>query len=242
MTETSTIPAAPTAVNRHRTKLQFAYDTLRGAIIRCELMPGERLIIDDLARRFEISSIPVREALRLLQSDGLVVSVAHVGATVTPISRSSIDEVFAVLEGLELVATRAAVDRATAADMHMLAGIVEEMDLALAAGLPEGWADLNTHFHLTICKLAGMPMLQEMMQRAFDHWDRLRRHYFEGVLARRAALAQAEHHALLLHLNAKDYSRVEQTIREHNRGARASYTTYLEADAGPRPDPAGGPA
>lgn len=44
MTETSTILAAPTAVNRHRTKLQFAYDTLRRAIIRCELMPGERLI------------------------------------------------------------------------------------------------------------------------------------------------------------------------------------------------------
>src|SRR6266480_3042980 len=86
---------------RHRTKQEFVYRTLREAIVRCELPPGERLVIDDLARRLEVSSIPVREALQLLQSEGLVVTVPHVGTSVALLSRESMADVFAVMEGLD---------------------------------------------------------------------------------------------------------------------------------------------
>ena len=72
---------------RHRTKQEFVYETLREAIMRCELGPGRRLVIDELARQLEVSAIPVREALQLLQSEGLVTNVPHVGATVSPVSR-----------------------------------------------------------------------------------------------------------------------------------------------------------
>src|SRR5437762_3044963 len=113
---------------RHRTKQEFVYRTLRDAIVKCELAPGERLVIDDLARRLEVSSIPVREALQLLQSEGLVVAVPHVGATVAPISRESIAEVFTVMEGLEIVATRAAAHRARPEDLDALEEIVRQMD------------------------------------------------------------------------------------------------------------------
>ena len=88
---------------QHRTKGEFVYRTLRDAIVKCELPPGERLVIDDLARRLQVSSIPVREALQLLQSEGLVLMVPHVGATVAPISHESVTEVFTVMEGLESV-------------------------------------------------------------------------------------------------------------------------------------------
>ena len=69
-----TLAAAP-----HRTKQEFVYRTLRDAILRCELQPGERLVIDDLARRLNVSIIPVREALQLLQAESLVQVVPHVG-------------------------------------------------------------------------------------------------------------------------------------------------------------------
>src|SRR4029450_10765576 len=120
----------------HLTKQQFVYTTLRESILRCELAPGTRLVIDDLARQFKVSIIPVREALRLLQSEGLVLSVAHVGATVAPISRASAPEVFPLLEGLEVVAARVAAERATATDFENLGGFVAEMDRALEAGSP----------------------------------------------------------------------------------------------------------
>jgi DNA-binding GntR family transcriptional regulator len=217
-----------TRETRHRTKQEFVYSTLREAIMTCELRPGERLVIDELARQLEVSAIPVREALQLLQSEGLVQSVPHVGATVAPISHDSIREVFTVLEGLEIVATRGAAERARPEDLEALTEIVAAMDRALAESDHEQWADLNTRFHLTISRLAAMPMLQEMMERALDHWERLRRFYFSGVLVHRVEQAQQEHHGLLEAIKARDLSRLEDTIRQHNRGALASYTAYLQ--------------
>src|SRR5262249_8095707 len=77
-------------------------------------------------------------------------------------------------------------------------------------------------------------MLQEMMERVLDRWDRVRRFFFTGVLVHRAEQAQREHHALLEAMRARDWERLDQTIRAHNRGALADYTAYLEAAPGPR--------
>jgi DNA-binding GntR family transcriptional regulator len=216
---------------RHLTKNAFVYETLREAIIRGELAPGRRLIIDELARRYQVSIIPVREALRLLQSEGLVLSVAHVGATVAPISRDSVLEVFTLLEGLELVASRAAAERATDAQLDAINGLVRDMDEAIASDAPERWADLNTAFHLAISRAAGMPTLHQMMQRALDLWDRVRRHYFNGVLARRARKAQAEHRMIVKHLRSRELLALEETIRRHNQNALAAYTAFLDERA-----------
>lgn len=220
-------PALPKD-QRHRTKQEFVYRTLREAIIRCDLQPGERLVIDDLARRLEVSAIPVREALQLLQSERLVVNVPHVGATVAPISRDSIQEVFTVLEGLEIVAAREAAARATAPQVARLGEIVVAMDRAVAAHRLDEWADLNTRFHLAFSGLTGMPLLEEMMAQVLDRWDRVRRYFFSGVLVHRVERAQEEHRTLFAALTERDTSRLEETVRQHNRGALAAYTAYLE--------------
>lgn len=225
------MPLAVPKHARHRTKQEFVYHTLRNAIMKCELSPGERLVIDDLARRLEVSAIPVREALQLLQSEGLVVNVPHVGATVAPISRASIYELFTVMESLEAVASRAAALRATTGDLDALDDAVAAMDQALAGHGYDLWADLNTRFHLSISALTGMPMLHEMTERVLDRWDRVRRYYFSGVLVHRADHAQEEHHALVKAMRARDVDALEAVVRQHNRGALASYTKYLEADA-----------
>jgi DNA-binding GntR family transcriptional regulator len=221
-------PLAAPRDTRHRTKQEFVYRTLREAIIRCELPPGERLVIDDLARKLAVSAIPVREALQLLQSEGLAVNVPHVGATVAPISRESIVEVFTVMEGLEIVATRSAAQRAGASDLDALGALVSAMDEALGSGALEQWADMNNRFHATIARLAGMPMLQEMMERALDRWDRVRRYYFAGVLVHRAEQAQQEHHGLLAAMRARDLPTLESLVRQHNQSALSSYTAYVQ--------------
>jgi DNA-binding GntR family transcriptional regulator len=211
----------------HLTKQQFVYSTLRESILRCEVAPGTRLVIDDLAKQFRVSIIPVREALRLLQSEGLVQSVAHVGATVAPIAHASVVEVFTLLEGLEIVAARAAAERASAEDIAMLQELLAEMDRALEAGSPQRWAEINTRFHLAITRLAEMPILMDMMQRAVDYWDRVRRFYFRDVLIHRTRLAQGEHHAIVEQMKTRSLESLERVIREHNRGALAAYTAHL---------------
>jgi DNA-binding GntR family transcriptional regulator len=218
------------------TKQQIVYRTLREAILRCELRPGARLVIDDIARQHHVSIIPVREALRQLQAEGLVLTIAHVGGTVAPISFDSVVEVFTVLEGLEAAATRAAAERAGPDDVAELARLVEDMDAAIASGSPGRWAELNTEFHLAIGDVARMPMLRGMLRRAFDHWERVRRYYFSDVLIHRTHLAQAEHQQLLDQIRARDLVRLEQTIRQHNRGALAAYSAYLDSPMRPHAD------
>ena len=217
---------------RYRTKQEFVYRTLRDAIMKCELPPRQRLVIEDLARELQVSAIPVREALKLLQSEGLVTNVPHTGSTVSAIARDSITEIFGLMEGLELVATRKAAERMTAEDAAGLEATVREMDDALRDGRHEEWADLNSKFHLGISRLSGMPLLHEMMERVMAHWDRLRRCYFDGVLSNRMEQAQEEHRALLCVMKTRDLPELEQAVKQHNQGALEAYAEYLRG----RPD------
>jgi hypothetical protein len=117
--------------------------------MRCELAPGQRLIIEELARRLRVSAMPVREALHLLRSEGLVVNVPHVGATAAPIAPPALHEVFTI-EGLEIVAAREAAVLLGPRDADELQGILEIMDEALGTGAYARWSSLNSRFHLTI--------------------------------------------------------------------------------------------
>lgn len=214
-----------------QTKQQFAYQVLRQAIMRCELPPGKRLIIDEIARQLGMSLIPVREALQLLQSEGLIDSVPHVGAVVAPISRSSVIDTFTVMEGIETVAMRTAAERMTPDELTVLRDLVERMDEALANGEHQRWGDLNSEFHVGIARATEMSLLLEVTGRAFSSWDRIRRFYFDGVLMRRLARSQEQHHAIVAALGARDYRALESLARAHNQEALASYLSYMAPDS-----------
>jgi DNA-binding GntR family transcriptional regulator len=212
---------------RFRTKQAYVHSWLRDAILDGTLRPGERVVIDDVARRLEVSAIPVREALQLLQSEGLVAIAPHVGATVAGVSADEVREVFAIMEALETVAGRAAAARMTPDDAARLRQIVSTMDAALTAAELETWAELNRTLHRTIGEIAAMPMLQDMTERVLVRWERLRRFYFEGVLVPRAEQAQREHHLLVDALADGDTEAVQHVLEIHNRGALRSYEDFL---------------
>ena len=153
----SDIPRADVRTPAFRTKQELVYHTLREEILSCTLQPEQRLVIEDIARRLHVSTIPVREALQLLQSEGLVDTTPHVGATVAPLSRESIVDVFSVLEGLQMVAGRLAAVRADDAALTRLADYVKAMDEAVNRNQFDAWADLNTRFHVAISDVPGLP-------------------------------------------------------------------------------------
>lgn len=215
------------ATTRYQTKQEFVYQTLRNAIMQGELGPGERLRTEDIAQRLGVSPIPVREALQLLQSERLVETVPHVGARVARISHSSVLEVFTVMEGLELVATRTAAARMSAVDLRQLTALLETMDRLLDAGSYDEWADRNTEFHRMIAAITDMPILLEMTERVLNQWDRIRRYYLKGALTQRLRQSQAEHHAIVRAMHDHDEALLERVVRDHNQGALAGYMTYL---------------
>jgi len=211
----------------YKTKQEFVYQTLRRAILRCELDPGQRLPTKEIADLLGVSLIPVREALQLLQSEGLVENRPHVGAAVARISGSSVAEVFTLLEGLETVAVRVAARRMPPGEVDTLAGLLAEMDAAVEEGEYELWGELNTRLHVSIAGYAEMPTLREMTERVFDLWHRVQRCYLKEVLVQRVLQAQQEHHAILRALRERDEAELERLVKVHNRNAMEAYTNHL---------------
>src|SRR5690625_4909447 len=90
------------------TKKDFVYKNLKNEILEGGLEAGEKIIISRIAKRFEVSEIPVREALNMLRIEGLIEFSPHIGAIVSSISTKDIQEIFEIRIELEGLATRLA--------------------------------------------------------------------------------------------------------------------------------------
>lgn len=196
--------------------------------MRCELEPGKRLIIDDISRQLGVSHIPVREALNLLQSEGLVTVIPHSGATVAAVSPHDVFEIFTLMEGLEIVAMRVAAERASEENLRQLSDMLKPMDQAVASDALETWAELNIAFHREIAEITAMPMLKEMTNRVLDRWDRVRRQVH--VLPGRLAEAQQQHRDIVQALRRHDISSAQALATLHNRAALGAYQTQFGED------------
>lgn len=212
----------------YKTKQEYVYQVLREAIMQCELIPYQKLIISEIAKQLGVSTIPVREALQLLQSEDLVNYNAHSGAIVSPITQASIVETFNIKEALESVATRNAVQQLTNEYAEDLRKQLAEMDEALISGKEKGWGPLNEKFHCTIVQVADMPVLKEMHSKIMDKWERIRRYFFSEVLSHRHHQSQEEHYAILKAMEEKDSEKAEKSTRLHNQNALKDYMAYFD--------------
>jgi DNA-binding GntR family transcriptional regulator len=210
-----------------RSKNEVVYDVLRQSIVHGEYAPGARLVIDDLALSLGVSQIPIREAIRQLEADGFVTFEPYVGATITDINADFIFEVFALLESMEITCSRTAARCMSDDQMETLEDLIFSMDASMDD--PDQWAQDNKRLHLFICECAKTRLIQRMMQKVLDHWDRLRLHYLKDVSAQRIKVAQQEHKQILAAFQGRDPDEVERVIRAHNRSALAAYIQHLQS-------------
>jgi DNA-binding GntR family transcriptional regulator len=219
-----TLPISPTPP---RTKEEYAYETLRAAIMRCELKPGEKLVIDTLSLELNISPIPIRAALQRLHAEGLVEITPHTGAVVSLISSDLNAEIFILLEALESAAFRLVSEKATPADLAHLRKFVVAMEEACQGGDTERWSILNTEFHLAVSQLTDMKMIVDFTGRVFDSWNRLQHCYLPSIVSIRMPQAQAEHQQMLELLERRDTETLVTLVAQHNRQARVAYEQLL---------------
>jgi DNA-binding GntR family transcriptional regulator len=208
-----------------RSKKELVTNTLRNAILSGELIPGTRLVIEDLAKQLGVSPIPVREALQQLDADGYVVIEPYLGARVAPIEAESVAEVFSLLETMEVVSSRAACLHMSDSHFDVLEEILVKMDSLV--GDPELWSQENRHFHKYICDRSGTRLIGSLMSKVLDHWDRLHRYFLKDVFAHRLPQAQREHWKILKTLRTRDPAKTEAVIREHAQSSLTAYTKYL---------------
>lgn len=221
----------PTLPARPPTKTEQVHDWLREAILTHGLKPGDYLNIDELARRHGVSPIPVREAVARLATERLVVVRPHFGAEVAPLDENSVHDVFALLEGLETASAARVAELADADDHAALDALLDTLRQAARSGDADEWGRTNTAFHLRLAGIARLPLVQDELRVAFDHWDRIRRHFFHAVPGPRLDRAQQEHRAMVAAVKRRDAAVLEQCLREHNRTARTSYLQTLAAPA-----------
>src|SRR5690349_11404148 len=132
---------------------------LRRAIINGRYAPGERLTEDRLAEDFGVSRNPVREALRVAETEGFVVVLPRRGAVVASPSSTAIADIFAIRERLEPLAAKLAAERATPQDIAGLRSLLEQAREATEREDLVRVAELNSDLHLEILKLSGNPWL-----------------------------------------------------------------------------------
>src|SRR5258708_9778877 len=217
-----------------RSKDEMVSEQLRTAIISGEHEPGTRLVIDQLAADLGVSQIPIREAVKQLEADGFVTIEPYAGATITEINASLIFEIFALLESLEVICSRAACRQIDADELEALAELVARMDADLDD--PEKWSRDNKAFHLFIWECSKSALANGMLMNVLDHWDRLRFHYLKSVFELRIKDAQDEHKQIAEAIEARNPARVEALIRQHNQNALASYIAYLRTEGELAPD------
>jgi DNA-binding GntR family transcriptional regulator len=213
--------ALPVAPSGFQTKQEVVYRALRERIMDGQLQPGQRLVIEDIANAYGVSPIPVREALHLLQAERLVEIKPHAGAAVAPISQGAINEIFVLMESLELAAVRLAVKHVTHEHLAILNGAIADMEEA--RGDYQRWAERNFAFHSAICAITEMPRVREMTVRVFTEWERMRRHFYRDVPPPDLDQAHKEHLIMVEALKKQDLERLERLTRAHNQGALKSY-------------------
>lgn len=214
-------------------KSQNIYRALRERILRNELVPGSRLVLRDIANQYETSDIPVREALRMLERDGLVEMIPYRGARVTGLTAREIEETYFIRGHLESIATGLAATRITPAELDGLAVLMAQMRGAVDAQDGPGFSDLNREFHRTIVAACGNEMLREL---TMDIW---RRHSgFQRVfrmIPERLATSQAEHEEIMAALRARDAERAARLALSHKLSVGDTVSRLVAPHPPPEP-------
>ena len=157
-------PGEGTLIERPPSLSVLAARALRGMILSGELSPGDRVVENQLTQRLGVSRPPLREALRVLEQEGLVRAAPPRGTIVTPVSLHDVYEVFSLREELELVAVRRGVpacDPGWPARLERVRAAQRALDQAAAAGDAGAVTELGFAFHLSVVGLAGHGRLEE---------------------------------------------------------------------------------
>jgi DNA-binding GntR family transcriptional regulator len=148
---------------KYSTKMEMVYESLKEDIINGFLEQGQKIVAREVANKFGVSDIPVREALKKLESDGLVENIPHVGSRVSLINIKKAGEIFAIRLELEAFAARLAAKNADAKGIDELQKIVDEIDICLEQEDVKQVSRLNTAFHQKLYQLSGNEMLYELI-------------------------------------------------------------------------------
>ena len=200
-----------------KTKNEAVYETLRREILTAKIQPGEKITISELSKQLGFSEIPIREAIKKLESEGFLQNTPHVGATVRKIDPEEIIELYLIRIELESLGARLATPKIDDSDLEYLSRKNQEMELALEQNDCEALSSLNREFHLRIYRAASRPHLYKMICELWDKMSWFRSVFF---IAPQIALdSLKEHRQLIEAFKKKDVEMAEKLIRQQKQNS-----------------------
>ena len=185
-----------------------------------------------LAKSFGLSRTPLREALKVLEKEGLVRNAPRQGSFVTDLSAADLEELFPIMAMLEARCALEAIRKASDTDIRGLEAIHAELERCAAAGDAVGYYAANDRFHVRLEELSGNRWLQRVTSE-LRRVLRLLRGRQLGVPGRRDE-SLAEHRALMKAIRARDALRAERLMKDHLHAQEHSVETLFAGGTGPR--------
>ncbi len=213
------------------------YEAIKEAILSLKIRPGEVLTIGRLADQLGASRTPVRDALLILEREGLVSIVPQKGTYVSLISPRDVHEIFEMRIVLESYAARVAATRVTPDELDRAEAALQEANVTFARGEKIRAADLGRPIHDLVVHKVGNDRLVRGLNELETHYTRIR--HFAVMIPDRFERSDQQHHAILTALRDGDAERSGHAMTDHLCSIRddvlanlADWTTQIENGAG----------
>ncbi|MFT0860349.1 GntR family transcriptional regulator [Ancylobacter sp. G4_0304] len=188
---------------------------LRDMLMRGDLKAGEKISEQALCARFGVSRTPLREALKVLANEGLLILSPNRGASVARVSPEEVDELFPIMGALEALAGEAACARATDADVARLQAMHDEMLVHYRANDPAAYLRLNRAIHEAFFEIAGNTSLFQLYQTLMVRIHAVR--FIAQKSTDRWREAVDDHEEMMAALRARDGARLGEILKLHLR-------------------------
>ncbi|MDQ6607630.1 MAG: GntR family transcriptional regulator [Actinomycetota bacterium] len=186
------------------TTAQHALDRLRLAIVAGELIPGQRVVQEDVAERLGVSIAPVREALRVLEQEGQVTYAPRRGYLVTELRIEDLEEIYELRQLLEERAARQALPALEQDTLERVALAAQDCVIAAQAGDAAAELEANRRFHFGLLESPGRPHIMRSIRLLWDSTEAYRALYYNSPEERRAAARAHQRILAAVHAGSAD--------------------------------------
>lgn len=200
-------------MNEYLPLRDVVFNTLRQAILRGELKPGERLMEIQLANKLGVSRTPVREAIRKLELEGLVLMIPRKGAEVAEITEKSLKDVLEVRKALEELAVQLACERITKEEVEELAKAGEDFKKVLKSNDITEIAEADVRFHDIIYMATDNQKLISLLNNFREQMYRYRVEYLKKEEVHKQLIA--EHDAIVEHVSNRNQGEAMAVVCQH---------------------------
>lgn len=211
-------------------KSQQAYHWIKERIARQEFTPGYRLVLGSIAGELDMSVVPVREAIRQLEAEGLVTFERNIGARVSMVDDSQYRHSMQALSILEGAATALSARALTADDVRRARSINERMIETLDHFDPRAFTALNQEFHATLFGRCANPRMLELVQAEWARLGHLRDSTFSFVPGRAAESVREHENILRLIESSAPLGEIEKASRRHRAATLDAYLIHEHPD------------